>query len=79
MFNPHTFGADAKIWVVTLIEIVHGPASAIARGMPDRVAKGSSVRSPTRENRSFEYTKHRVNDTENESVGDKTLEIVLVS
>ena len=29
------FGADAEVWVATLIEILRGPASALVGGMPD--------------------------------------------
>jgi hypothetical protein len=66
VFNPHTFGADAEVWVATLIEILPGPARALARRMPDRFAECSSVLSPIGEKDSFEDTKHRVNDMENE-------------
>ena len=65
-FNAHAFGADAEVWVATLIEIVRGPASAMARGMPDRFAEHSSVPSSIGEKTSLEDAKHCVNNTENE-------------
>jgi hypothetical protein len=49
VFNPHTFGANAEVWVARFLEIVSWPPRALARGMPNRFAHGSPVPSPVPE------------------------------